>query len=107
MSADLCDSATLMGEFEMKLTAGVGGIVNEAFDLSPEALEAIAANDVTICIEITSDFDGDITIGEYYFAFGGGAAGNQPHDSGIFSDTKSSTPHIPGVGTAVGFAHPI
>jgi len=82
-SAALCDSATLLAEFEMSLTMGIPAILDEVYDLSPQAIAVMMANDVTICIEITANFDGEITIGEYYFAFGGGDAGTQPPDSPV------------------------
>jgi len=82
-SADLCGSATLLGEFEMKLTAGLAGIVIEEFDLSPQAIEAIAANEVTICIEIEADFDGELTIDKFMLEFDekDAAAGGGPGDN--------------------------
>ena len=77
-SAALCDSAVLLAEYNLVVTSGVAAILDEVYDIDTEALQVIVANDVTICIEITSDFNGEITIGDYFLAFGGGLAGTQP-----------------------------
>ncbi len=77
-SAELCDNAVLLAEYDLTLITGIAAIADEVYDLSREAMAAMMANDVTICIEVESDFDGEITIGEYFFAFGGGDAGVTP-----------------------------
>lgn len=80
-SAALCDTAVLLAEYDVSVTTGIASIRDEVYDLTREAMAAMMANDVTICIEVTADFDGEITIGEYYFAFGGGSAGATPPDA--------------------------
>ncbi|MFQ5463557.1 MAG: hypothetical protein ACE5E5_13155 [Phycisphaerae bacterium] len=77
-SAALCDSAVALADFDLILTSGTVSIIEEVQDLSQEAIGVMMANDVTICIEINADFDGDATISNYFFAFGGGLAGEQP-----------------------------
>lgn len=75
-SADLCESATLLSEYTLNLTASVASIADEEYELSGEALDIIATNDVTLCIEVTSDFDGVITLDEFGLTFGGGSGGS-------------------------------
>jgi len=72
-SADLCDSAVLLAEYQLTYNAGVVAIVDEFYDLSAEALAILATNEVTICIEITLDFDAVITLGGFTCTFGGSA----------------------------------
>lgn len=74
-SADLCESATLLSEYTLNLTAGVPSIADETYELSAEALDIIATNDVTLCIEVASDFDGVITLDQFGLTFGGGSGG--------------------------------
>jgi hypothetical protein len=70
-SASLCDSAITLAEYELTYNAGVAAIVDEEYELSQEALAIIITNDVTICIEITLDFDAVITLDGFTFSFGG------------------------------------
>lgn len=77
-SVSSSDSAVLLAEFEVILTMGIAAILDEVYDLSQEAIAVLMTNDVTIFIEVTSNVDGEITIGEYYLTFGGGQAGSQP-----------------------------
>ncbi len=74
-SAELCSSATFLAEYTLNLTAGVASIADEVRELSREALNVIATNDVTLCIEVASDFDGVITLNEFGLTFGGGSGG--------------------------------
>jgi len=110
VSADLCDSAVLLAEYEMSLTTGVAAILDEGYVLSPEALDIIASNDVTICIEITADFDGEITLGEFTFTFGD-ESGNLPAetDDVLPTGTIMQVPidNVDGSSVSVGATHTI
>ncbi|MGD2108639.1 MAG: hypothetical protein PVI86_04540 [Phycisphaerae bacterium] len=89
-SAALCDSAVLMSEFDIALTSGVISVLDEEYELSQAALDIIATNDVTICIEMDADFDGELTLGDFALEFDGGEpaddddadAGSDPDLSG-------------------------
>jgi len=74
-SANNCANATLLAEFDLVITSGAIAVVDEVYDLTQEALSAIATNDVTICIEVLADFDGQIIFNEFSLSFGGGQEG--------------------------------
>jgi hypothetical protein len=70
-----CDSAILLAEYDATLTTGVLAILDDLYDLSPEALAIIATGNFTICVQITSDVAGEFALGEFDFSFGGTTAG--------------------------------
>ena len=72
-SADLCDSATLLAEYTLNVTTGVASLAQEVYELSREALDVIVTNNVTVCIEVTADFSGTITLQQFSLTFGGGS----------------------------------
>ena len=78
-SADYCATADFLAEYNMTLTAGVLQIADEVYDLTNDAMEAIASNDVTICVEATADFDGEIQVFDFSFSFDD-EDGNNPAD---------------------------
>ena len=88
-SAALCDTATFLAEYELIMTAGAVSVVDEVYELSQAALAQIVENDVTICIEVTADFDGQITFIDFSFSFGGGTT-----DTGAFTMVNSDTMNI-------------
>ena len=71
--ASLCSSAILLAEYDFVYNTGVVAVLQEDFAISPQALSVLVANDVTICISITTDFDAAITISGFDIAFGGSA----------------------------------
>ncbi|MFQ5489394.1 MAG: laminin B domain-containing protein [Phycisphaerae bacterium] len=73
ISADACDEAVLLAEFQLVLTTGTIAVLDEVFDLSAAALAVLAVNDVTICVEIIADYDGIISIGDTDIDFGSDA----------------------------------
>ncbi len=109
-----CSGATFLAEYDMTLTAGVLSIAEEVYDLTSAALEIIAVNDVTICVEVTADFDGEITFFDFSFAFGSAAddartgGGTTPSSGGtfqvpinVFGDAVNPTATYSGVAYAV------
>jgi len=72
-SAALCDTATLLAEYDVVITGGAASITNDVYDLSSEALAIIATNDVTICIEVFASFGGQLILSEFSLSFGGGS----------------------------------
>jgi len=76
-SASLCDTAVPLAEFDVTFNTGVVSIAEETQSLSAAALDIIADSEVTICVSVTSDFDTELTLGEFEFSFGGGAASGQ------------------------------
>lgn len=69
-----CDGAVFLAEYAVNFTMGVVSVAAEEQALSASALEAIVGNDVVICTEVTSDFDGSLTLSEFGLMFDGGAA---------------------------------
>ncbi|MCB9850212.1 MAG: hypothetical protein H6817_05860 [Phycisphaerales bacterium] len=89
-SADLCATATLLAEYDLVLTAGSPSIVDETYDISPDAIAALMANDVTVCIEVDSQFDADLSIGDVIFGFGGTTANDPPPSAALEPTTLPS-----------------
>ncbi|GJM24118.1 MAG: hypothetical protein DHS20C16_05330 [Phycisphaerae bacterium] len=79
--AELCDSAILLSEYDFTYNTGIVAILEEEYDISAQALEVLVANDVTICVSITTDFDALITIDGFDIAFGGSSGSS----SGAFT----------------------
>jgi uncharacterized protein YfaP (DUF2135 family) len=88
-SAALCDSATFLAEYELRLAGGALSVADEVYELSQQALSELMANDVTVCIEVTADFDGEITFYDFSFSFDGGSAGQ-----GVFNMYNADTMNI-------------
>ncbi len=93
-SLDLCQSATLLAEYDLILTTGVAAITNEVFDLSSQALSIIATNNVTICLEVTANFDGTLILDDFSFSFDGGAGGSGDAGTGSFAFTNNDIENI-------------
>lgn len=74
-SASLCSSAVLLAEYDFTYNTGVVAVLGEEFEISSQALSVLVANDVTICISITADFDALITISGFDISFGGSSGG--------------------------------
>lgn len=88
-SATLCDSAILLSEYDIALTAGSVAVLDETYELSREALEIIATNDVTICIAVSADFDGELTLDDFMLTFDDPA---KPHAGDDDPDTGDDDP---------------
>lgn len=84
-SASLCASATLLAEYDFTYNTGVVAVLQEEYEISSQALSVLVANDVTICISITTDFDAVITLSGFEIDFGGSVS------SGGGSQTASFT----------------
>lgn len=68
-----CDGAAFLAEYVVAFTMGVVSVVAEEQALSASALEAIIGNDVVICTEVTSDFDGSLGLSAFGLTFDAGA----------------------------------
>jgi len=74
-SAALCDTATFLAEYDLVIAAGSVNVLDDVYELSQQALAVIVQNDVTVCIEVTADFDGQLSFTNFSFEFGGGNPG--------------------------------
>ncbi|MHC5111085.1 MAG: carboxypeptidase-like regulatory domain-containing protein [Planctomycetota bacterium] len=73
-SGSLCDDAVLMGEYNVLLTTGIASIQEARQNLTEPVLQAIAGNRVTICTEVTADFDGELTLTDFELTFDDGVS---------------------------------
>ena len=71
-STDPCGEGVLLAEYEVTFVTGVVAVITEEYELSAAALSLFTSTDVTVCIEITADFDAVFTIGTVSIGFAGG-----------------------------------
>ncbi len=71
-----CSTGTLLASYDLTVVAGRISILNDVAELSGEAIDAIMENDVTICVELTANFDGEVIFQNFSLSFGGGDGGN-------------------------------
>jgi len=96
-SASLCASATLLAEYDFTYNTGVAAVLQEEYEISAQALSVLVANDVTICISITTDFDALITLSGFEIDFGGstsGGGGSQTASFVLSNDDVFENIHI-------------
>ncbi|MFH0982339.1 MAG: laminin B domain-containing protein [Planctomycetota bacterium] len=74
-SADLCDQATLMADFDLTVVNNVATIATETADLSAAAMTVLLTNEVTACIDVTADFDALLELKQFSLKFGPSATG--------------------------------
>ncbi len=70
ISAEACDVAVLLAEYNLVFTTGTIAVLDETFSLSSAALAVLASKEVTVCVEIIADYDGLISIGDVDIDFG-------------------------------------
>ena len=88
-SAALCDSATLMATYDLTVTGGAVAVAQEVYELSQQALAVVLTREVTICIEILADFDGELSFSSFSLSFEGG-----PLNTASFALTNSDSENI-------------
>ncbi|MCP4249576.1 MAG: VWA domain-containing protein [bacterium] len=69
-SDDPCADGITLAEYDIVLTTGIASVVDEIAELSEAALAIVLTNDITICIQIEADFDGEFEIGTIEISFG-------------------------------------
>lgn len=67
-----CDNAKFMAELDLRLTTGIASIIDGEHLLTAPVLDAFANNDVTLCVDVEADFDGELSLSSFEVAFDGG-----------------------------------
>ncbi|MGB0715952.1 MAG: carboxypeptidase-like regulatory domain-containing protein [Phycisphaerae bacterium] len=69
---DACDDAKRVAEVDVRLTTGIASILDGETILTDPVLASLAGNEVTVCVEVESDFDGTMNLSAFEVAFDGG-----------------------------------
>jgi hypothetical protein len=82
-SGDPCADGIVLASYDIVLTTGIAAVVDEIAEISQAALAIVLTNDVTICVEVTADFDGEFEIGDIFISFGTDANPTPPDPPGF------------------------
>ncbi len=74
-TASPCTTGEGVGTFQIRVTNGVASVIVGSLRLSAYALQCVLSNDFSMCINVTADFDGRLTIAQFTFSFASSTSG--------------------------------